>query len=79
MSTATDIADLKEIRSNIIASLKAETAYQVANGPKPSYSIDGESVNWDTWRDSMQRKVIEITEAILQTQGPVMVASRGRP
>ncbi len=75
---ATEADDLKTIRASYIATLKTEAAYQAANGPKPSYSIDGESVNWDAWRDSMLKKIEDLTNLIQAIAGPFSVRSRGR-
>lgn len=75
---ASDVDNLKTIRSNYIATLATESSFQVANGPKPSYSIDGETVNWDTWRDSMTAKIDAITEMIVKLQAPTLIRSRGR-
>lgn len=75
---ATDVDNLKAIRSSYITTLATEAAYQAANGPKPSYSIDGESVNWDAWRDSMMAKVDAVTELIVKLQAPTLIRSRGR-
>ena len=74
----TPVENLVTIRANYIQALATESAYQVTNGPKPSYSIDGESVQWDSWRDSMTSKITELTELIQKLGGPVMVRSRGR-
>ena len=75
---ASDVDNLKATRSSYIATLATEAAYQAANGPKPSYSIDGETVNWDTWRDSMVDKIAKLTELIQSLSGPILVRSKGR-
>ena len=75
---ASDVDNLRSIRSNYIATLAAESAAQVTNGPKPSYSLDGESVNWDTWRDSMMARIDSISKVIQNLQSPFVIRSRGR-
>lgn len=70
--------NLTTIRDNYAQALATESAYQITNGPKPSYSIDGESVNWDTWRDSMLAKIDTLEKLIQSASGPFTVRSRGR-
>lgn len=75
---ATYAENLTAIRDGYAQTLATEAAYQAANGPKPSYSIDGETVNWDTWRDSMHAKIESLTKQIQAAGGPFSVRSRGR-
>jgi hypothetical protein len=75
---ATDVDNLKALRSSLIQTLATEAAYQAANGPKPSYSIDGESVSWDEWRTSTAAQIDKYTDLIVRLDGPVLVRSRGR-
>jgi hypothetical protein len=46
---ATDLQNLQSIRSNLLQEVANETAYVAANGPKPTYSIDGQAVSWTEW------------------------------
>jgi len=73
-----DVENIRQIRSDYIATLAAEAAYQLANGPKPSYSIDGESVSWDSWRDSMTAKIESLTKLLNTVGGPFLIRSRGK-
>lgn len=75
---ATDVENLKATRSSYLQTLATEAAYQAANGPKPSYTIDGETMQWDTWRDSMTAKIEVLTKMISILQGPVLIRTRGR-
>lgn len=78
MAAATDVANLKLIRANLIAALERETEYQKIHGPKLQVSIDGESYDWPGWRDSILRQVETLNKLIQQTGGPFQVVSRGR-
>lgn len=75
---ASESDNLKTIRANYIQLLADESAYQVANGPKPSYSIDGETVQWDEWRDKTMARIDALTDQIIRLTGPVLIRSRGR-
>lgn len=55
----TQAADLRIIRDQIIANVKAESAT-----PKPSYSIDGESVDWTTWAKAQQDRIEQLNRMI---------------
>ncbi len=72
------VENLITLRDNYIQILTDESTYQLANGPKPSYSIDGESVSWDSWRDSMTAKIESLTNLINKVSGPFLIRSRGK-
>ena len=61
---ATYLENLVIIRDGYAQSLATEAAYQVANGPKPDYSIDGQSVSWEAWRSGMMKKLEELNDLI---------------
>ena len=63
-------AELRTIRDQIIANLKAETL-----SPKPSYSIDGESVDWTTWAKSQQDRLEQLNKMIVALE-PYFLATR---
>jgi hypothetical protein len=69
---ATDLQNLQTIKSGLLDLLAKETTYQQANGAKPSYSIDGESVQWTEWRDRMITKIGELNTLIQNEQSPFM-------
>lgn len=75
---ASDVDTLKAARSSLVATFAAEAAYQAANGPKPSYSIDGESVSWDEWRAATLKQIDDLSDVIVRLDGPVLIRSRGR-
>jgi len=56
---ATLEADLKSIRDNYIAALKADSL-----NPLPDYSLDGESVSRDAWRSSLLQKIHDLNRLI---------------
>lgn len=76
---ATDLQNLQTIKSNLLASLAAETTYQAAHGPKPSYSLDGESYSWTEWREAVLRKITTLNALIQSEGGPFVITSRARP
>jgi hypothetical protein len=63
--------DLEEIRDNLIAAIKTATA-----SPKPNYSIDGQSVSWGTYLDSLWARLRDVETQIASTS-PVEIVSRG--
>ena len=70
---ATDAENIVTIRSNLLAYLATESA-----NPKPSYSIDGQSVSWDQHRTSIMQQISELNELIAAADGPWEVESLGR-
>lgn len=78
MAASTDAASLIALRTKFVTLLTTETDYQIANGPKPSYSLDGETMNWDQWRDGMLERIDKVTGIIQKLQGPILIRSRGR-
>lgn len=75
---ASDVDNLKAQRSSLCQALATEAALQAAGGPRPVVTVDGESVNWDQWRESTLRQIDAITTQIVRLQGPVLIRSRGR-
>ena len=74
---ATAAQHLSNIKNSLLASLAAETAYQEAHGPKPSYSLDGESYSWAEWRTAVLAQVGELN-LLIQQEAPFCIVSRGR-
>jgi len=66
----TQVADLRAIRDQIVANLKAESL-----SPKPSHSIDGESVDWTTWA-KVQQDRIEQLNRMINAVDPYFLATR---
>ena len=71
-------AALESAITRLANSLKDETAYQEAYGPRPSYSLDGESYSWPEWRTSIIAQIQELQKARQAIGGPFMVRSRVR-
>jgi hypothetical protein len=60
--------NLKAVKENIAARLAEITA-----SPKPSYSIDGQSVSWTEYFNSLVQQLKEINQQ-LEAAGSVAVA-----
>lgn len=54
---ATDAENMATVISNLLAYLATESA-----NPKPSYSIDGQSVSWDQHRASIMQQIREMQD-----------------
>ena len=79
MATVQD--NLNTIKTNLVLLVAAETAYQVANGPKPTYSLDGESYDFPTWMEKIvgpNGKIEMINKLIQQEDGAFEVRSFGQ-
>lgn len=59
-----------------INGLSAKIAEVYAN-PKPSYSINGQSVSWDAYRASLLNEMNSLKTLLTQAGGPVEVTSYG--
>lgn len=75
MATVQD--NLATIKANYVLLLAEESAYQRKNGPKPSYSLDGESMQWESWRQMMLDKIETINRLIQQEDGAFEIRSIG--
>lgn len=69
---ATDAENLLTIRSNLLAKLA-----EISADPKPSYSINGQSVSWDQHRQSLLNEVKMINEQLAAITGPYEVVHEG--
>lgn len=67
----TDRERLLTIKGNLLDLIDEITAE-----PKPNYSIDGQSVSWQSYLDSLWAKVKEINEEI-NASDPFEIVSRG--
>lgn len=74
-----DTDKLKQSRSDLVNIIAAKTADWVTNGCPPSYSIDGESVQWDQWLETRNKELQALTETIRILSSPWMIRSKGRP
>lgn len=68
---ATDAETLATIKSNILALIS-----DITSKPKPNYNIDGQSVSWQSYLDSLWSKVKEIDAQIALTE-PYEEVSQG--
>jgi hypothetical protein len=59
-----------------IEGLTAKLATVYAN-PKPSYSINGQSVSWDAYRASLLSELEKLKALLVQAQGPIEVIGEG--
>lgn len=71
------IDDLEDIRDNLVSVIKTETAYQAANGPKPSYSASGRAVSWSEWLQIMLQEVRNLDAQIAAQGEPFELVQRG--
>lgn len=68
----TDAENLATIRSNLLTYIASVTA-----NPKPTYSIDGQSVSWDDHLASLWKQLESLDEQIATAGGPYEVHSQG--
>ena len=54
-----ELTDLEEIRANLLARIKEVTA-----SPAPNYNIDGQSISWQSYLDSLWAKYHDIKTEI---------------
>ena len=65
-----DLENLTSRRSAILAELAA--------GPsRPSYTIDGQSVDWNGYRSSLLSELTMLNEQIAAAEGPWEIETRG--
>jgi len=70
-----DLENLLTRRSNVIAELAAINSS--ANGGKPSYTIDGQTVDHVAYRKSLYEELAMLNRQIAIMQGPFEGRSRG--
>ena len=78
MANSADVADLKVARSSVVAIVKAQTALWAVAGCPPTFSVDGESYQWNEWLKSRVDELKGLTEAIAALSSPWIVRSTGR-
>lgn len=69
---ATRADNLQTALDNIAARLADVTA-----NPKPSYSVDGESVSWTEYFNALTQQQLALEQALQRANGPFEVRSRG--
>ena len=70
---ATDAENLATIRTNILTQLATMTA-----NPQPNYSIDGESVSWQSLYDSLSSQLEKVNTLMASIGGPFEIISEAR-
>lgn len=66
-----DAAQLATIKSQILANLVAITA-----SPKPTYNLDGQMVDWNTYRKSLLDSLAELDD-LINANAPFEIHSQG--
>lgn len=71
---ASDLENLITIRSNMLTKLASESS-----SPKKSYSIDGQSVDYNGWYRMMWQQLENVNKQIVAAGGPFEVETIGEP
>jgi len=69
---ASDAENLAAIRSNLLTTLA-----DLTTNPKPNYSINGQSVSWQSLYDSLWNQLSKVNEQMAAVGGPFEHASTG--
>lgn len=69
MASSDRLTRLQNIRDNLEKELEDATADFVANGPKPSYSVAGKSVDWNAYRAAMLDAIERAQRTVVQAGG----------
>jgi hypothetical protein len=69
---ATDLELLTTIRTNLLTKLSTESA-----NPKVSYSLDGQTVNYDAWYAAMWAQLEQVNKQLAACEGPWEVSTEG--
>jgi len=72
------VSDLKAAQASIAKTIADQTASWEAAGCPPSYSIDGESYEWNNWLADKLSAIDQITTTLRNVSSPYLVRSRGR-
>lgn len=68
---ATDLENLRTIKSNLISRLAEVTASK-----KPSYNIDGKNVNWTEYAAMLRQEIANVNE-LIALESPFEFKSQG--
>lgn len=60
-----DLTNLQTARSSLISEISTAEA-----NPRPSYSIDGQSVSYDAYVKSLYERLEKLNKLIVQIEGP---------
>lgn len=69
MASSDRLTRLENIRTNLESELEDETAYRAANGPKPTYSVGGKSVDWNGYVRAMLELIKEANDQVQAAGG----------
>lgn len=72
------VANLITARDNLDQLIATKTAEWIADGCPPTYSIDGESMDWNNWLTSKMTNLEQLDAAIAR-RSKFVVRSRGKP
>lgn len=78
MATSQDIASLRTSLSNLVTIVETQTAAWVAAGCPTTYSVDGESYDWNSWLESKTKAIDDLNTLINKLSSPWIVRSQGR-
>lgn len=70
---ATYLQNLQTAQANI-----AQLIADITTNPKPTYSIDGESISWESYLSMLLDKQETLDKTIQRAQSPFCQVSRGR-
>jgi hypothetical protein len=73
----TRVERLTRIRDNLLVVIDEQTAAWMAAGSPPSFSVDGESYQWNEWLTSRLAAVEKLDE-LIQRASPFYVRTRMR-
>ena len=65
------VAELTAVRDAKESTLAAEML-----NPKPTYSVGGRSVSWDSYRQSLIKEISDLNTLIIQRSGAVELHTR---
>lgn len=65
------VSDVETIKSQAL-----ERLLELTTSPKPTYSVDGQSVSWGEYLKQLQETVRWCDEQIIREQGPYEIETR---
>lgn len=75
---ATALTNITTARDNLAQCVANTTAQWLASGAPPTYSIDGESVQWESWLKSKLDEIDAMTSLMQRLSGPWTIRTYGR-
>lgn len=72
------VANLQAALANLEQLIETQTAAWVADGCPPTFSIDGESYDWNNWLDGKLAAIERLQRTIQLRGGSFVVRSRVR-